>query len=289
MKNLIKIWIPAALLMLTCFLACKKTAEPNFVSYKKYYSPVPGKVIVYRLDSTITAPFGSSFVKRSYTIKDSVVALFKDNQNRDSYRIFRYQFDSAANAWNSTNTFYATPLDNSVEYVENNRRYISLVSSVNAQKTWLGNSYITQYVYHPNDGISSWEYMYKDVEQAKKIGNLNFANTITVQQYDSLENKPFIAGFYNSYTKSYEVYAEAVGLVYKDIFSWQYQASTSIRCKFEKPKTGGGLDTITVDCGIIRCDSLRNLPNYRVLSCDTLLNNFNYEGYGVRQTILSHN
>lgn len=289
MKNVNRICIYGSIILLICLAACKKTSEPNYVEYKKYFSLRVGKVITYKLDSTITAPFGVSFLKNSYTIKDSVVALIKDNSNRDTYRIFRFQLDPATGEWNSTNTFFITPLANSIEYVENNHRYISLVNPITEGKTWMGNSYITQYIYHPNDGILSWDFTYIEVEQPKKIGNFNFANTVTVQQYDSSENKVFVPNFYNSYTKSYEVYADTVGLVYKDVFSWQYQASTVITCRFEKPKTGGGLDTITVNCGSVRCDSLRNLPNYRVISCDTLLNNFNYEGYGVKQMILSHN
>lgn len=224
------------------FVACKKTSDTKFVSYNNYAALRLGKYIIYQLDSTVTASFGSYFVKRSYLIKDSIVQIIKDNQNRETFKIYRYQYDSTYGVWNSTNTFYLTPAQNSLEYVENNLRYISLVNAVADNKSWLGNSYISQTLYNPNSFFNSWQYSYKDVAQPKKIGKLNFANTITVQQYDSLDanNLPFSPNNYSAFTKAYEIYADSVGLVYKDIFSWQYENAV-------------------------------------------------YSGYGIKQTIVSHN
>ena len=283
-------------LLLACatlyFIACKKSSDTKFVSYKSYVAPGLGKYIIYKLDSTVTAAFGSYFVVRSYLIKDSIVAVIKDNQNRETFRIFRYQFDPTYGTWNSINTFYLTPLDNSVEYVENNLRYISLVSPVTELKSWQGNSYISQSLYNNNNFFNTWTYVYKDVGQPKKIGTFNFENTVTVEQYDSLENKPFSPTNYSSFSKAYEIYADSVGLVFKDVLSWEYNSFTKISgCKLVKPKTGGGFDTTLIDCDANRpyCDSLKTVPNYKIISCDTSINNFVYNGYGIRQTIVKHN
>ncbi|MEO5943095.1 MAG: hypothetical protein ABIP30_01915 [Ferruginibacter sp.] len=275
------------------FIACKKVNDDTkFVSYKSYTAPGLGKYIVYKLDSTITASFGAYFVVHSYLIKDSIVAVIKDNQDRETFKIFRYQFDSLHRVWNPTNTFYLTPTANSLEYVENNLRYISLVNPVTEFNQWQGNSYISQSLYNENNFFPTWTYTYKNVGQPFSVGGFNFANTVTVEQYDSTNNRPFSATNYSSYSKAYEVYADSVGLVYKDILSWEYNSFTSISgCKLVKPKTGGGFDTTLINCDANRplCDSFKALPNYKIISCDTSINQFVYDGYGIRQTIVSHN
>jgi hypothetical protein len=275
------------------FIACKKSSDnTTYVSYKDYVTPGVGKYIIYRLDSTITASFGAYFVVHSYLVKDSVVEVIKDNLNRETFKIYRYQYDSTAHTWNSINTFYLTPTTNSLEYVENNLRYISLVNPVTEFKQWQGNSYISQSLYYDNNFFPTWTYTYKDVGQPKQIGNFNFANTVTVEAYDSTENNPFSKYNYNSYSKAYEVYADSVGLVYKDVLSWEYNAFITISgCKLVKPKTGGGFDTTLIDCDANRplCDSLKSVPNYKIISCDTTINNYFYNGYGVRETVVGHN
>ena len=273
------------------FIACKKTDETPILSYKQFVNPKVGKFIIYQLDSTVTVNFGSAFVKRSYLIKDSIVEKFVDNQNRESYKLFRYQYDAVTKTWNPTNTFFLTPTDTKLEYVENNQRYIRLVEPISDFKSWQGNTNISIQMYNPGNFFNTWTFYYKDVNQPAQVGMFNFAKTVSVVQYDSTENTPFFPNNYNQYNKSYEIYADTIGLVYKDILSWEYQAFTNIsNCKLIKPKTGGGFDTSFVNCNLAatNCDSLRQLPNYKIM-CDTSLTQFFYTGYGTTQKILSHN
>jgi hypothetical protein len=284
------------LLMLVClvsvyFIACKKTDDKPFLSYKQFINPQVGKYIIYKLDSTVTLSFGGSFVVKSYLVKDTIVDKVLDNQNRESYKVFRLQYNPATKNWDASNSFLLTPLDTKIEYVENNLRYIKMINPVTELKSWQGNNYIGQNVFNAGNFFSSWTYYYKDVNQPMQVGTFNFANTVTIVQYDSTENRAFDPKNYSQYNKSYEVYADSVGLVYKDILSWEYQAFTvPTNCKLVRPKAGGGLDTINVDCTLdaTNCDSLRRLPNYK-LTCDTIVSQFYYTGYGVKQTIVSHN
>ena len=270
------------------FVACKKTDERKYPSYTQFVNPKVGKYIIYQLDSIVTISFGASFITKSYLIKDSISGKFFDNQNRESFKIFRYLYDSAAKVWNTTNTFYMTPLSTKLEYVEDNNRYTKLVNPVTEENAWQGNSYIGNSIFSFSN-FSNWNFFYKNINQPAQIGNLKFDKTITVVQYDSVDNKPlFDPKNYYQYNKSYEIYADTIGLVYKDLLSWEYQAFRDVtNCQLIKPKTGG-LDTSFVDCTSLNCDSLRNLPNYSVL-CDTSLTKFYYNGYGIRQKIISHN
>jgi hypothetical protein len=284
----------AAVLLTVAFFACKKTNDDTkFISYKSYVNPVKGKYIIYRLDSTVTKDFGAGFITKSYTIKDSVANVFKDNTGRESFTIYRLQLiNPSNNSWRPINTFVVTPRDNSLEYVENNLRYVLLANPISDLKTWRGNSDIQKSPFYKNSTIYDWDFFYTDIEQPKTIGGLNFNNTITVVQSDSTENKAFNPLTYYTYQKGYEIYADSLGLVYKDVMVYEYQQSNIIsNCKLIKPKTtGAGFDTVSIDCSNSnnKCDSLKLLPNYKII-CDTSLGRFAYDGYGIKQTILSHN
>jgi hypothetical protein len=272
--------------------ACSKSTETaNFKLAKNYVSAAKGKFIIYKLDSIVTRSFGSGFQTSTYTIKDSVVDVFIDNTGKEAFKIFRYVLN-ANGSWTSTNTFVLTPQENNVEYVENNFRYIKLISPVQDGKEWKGNTYVNQSPFYVNTSYPSWTYKYTNIDAPKTYGTQSFAKTITVQQYDSTENRPFNKNVYNFYDKGYEVYAENVGLIYRDIMSWEYQVFTSFsNCKLIKPKASGvGNDTILVNCNdpLVNCDSLIQRPNHKV-NCDTIIDRFYYNGYGIKQTVLSHN
>jgi hypothetical protein len=281
----------AAIIALVIFAACTKTTdtETNFVNAKEYLGAAKGKFIIYKLDSTITQDFGTRFTTRSYTVKDSVVDEFTDLAGNRAFKIFRFTLINGS--WVSGNTFVLTPKSTVVELTENNLRYTSLASPVSPNQQWKGNSNIVTAPYYANSIFSTWNFTYRNIGQPKTYGTLNFANTITVVQFDSTENKPFNNKLYNFYDKGYEVYAKGVGLIYRDIMSWEYQAFTRLsNCKFTRPKADGTLETININCNdpLANCDSVRIRPNHN-LSCDTTLDRFYYTGYGIKQTVLAHN
>jgi hypothetical protein len=292
MKKNTPIAVLAAVLLTVGFFACKKTnGDTKFISYKSYVSPKKGKYIIYRLDSTVTKDFGVGFITRSYTIKDSVANVFKDNAGRESFTIYRLQLNPN-NTWTNINTFVITPQDNSLEYIDNNQRYVLLANPISDLKTWQGNSGIVQSPFYKNSTIYDWDFFYTDIEQPKQIGTFNFSNTITAVQYDSNENKVFNPLAFYAYQKGYEIYADSIGLVYKDVMAYEYQQFTNItNCKLIQPKVPGpGFDTVAIDCSSNsnKCDSLRQLPNHQI-RCDSSIAKFAYEGFGIKQTILSHN
>ena len=279
-------------LIFVIFQKCSKTASDSLIKYNNYINLKIGKYIIYRQDSTITYSFGKVFVTHSYLIKDSVADLFIDNSGRPAYKIFRLQFDSTTKKWNNINTFFYTPTANTMEYVENNLRYIKLINPVSEGHSWEGNSYLRESPYYSNHIILNWPYHYQDINATKKIGNLTFGNTITVVQYDTLQNKTFYPFGFSSYDKGYEIYADTVGLIYRSIFCWEYQPSLFIRnCKLVKTKPSGiGFDTTSINCNgwNVNCDSLRNVRGYQIL-CDTSVSSYYYNGYGITETIVSHN
>ena len=270
---------------------CKKTNDNTvFTTYSQFINLKPGKVIVYRLDSIVTKSFGTGFITATYTVKDSVGSAITDNTNRTAYRIFRFQYDPTLRRWKPTNTFSYTPTENTLEFVENNFRYVKLVNPVSEERSWMGNNFVSGPVFHQNSFFQSWRFIYKGVNLPKQVGTFNLPKTLTVVQYDSLENKAFNKFNFATYDKGYEIYADTIGLVYRDIISWEYQPSLKISdCKHTFP-SAGGTTTVNINCSAPRanCDSIQRLPNQTV-KCDTTLESFYYNGYGVRQTMLQHN
>ena len=299
MKNSFGYFIGALVLCIVVW-SCKETVDATeYANYKKYTPMHVGKYFIYRLDSTVMTNFGQAFVTRTYTIKDSVVESFTDNEGNESFKIYRY-LQNPSGSWYPVNTFFATPKANRYEYVENNLRYIKLTNPINVYTNWYGNSYIPTSPYYDGHQFDTWRFGYSDIGASKTFGANTYSNTITVVQKDSSDNaisysqlvatpaQQFQSHFYDH---GYEVYADSVGLVYSDFFAWNYQfTSTLYNCKYIRPNTTGGYDTSSVDCQNIsyNCDSLSQVPG-ATIKCDTALNGYHFDGYGVKQTLISHN
>ena len=261
-----------------------------------------GKYVIYKLDSTVTLPFGTGFTVNSYTVKDSIEALITDNLNRPAYRIVRYVWNEPAHVWNNSNTFMAIQTANTFEYVENNMRQVRLVSPIVDNFSWNGNSSIgvSPFQFGSKDAsYLDWVFSYSNVNMPFKVGNLNFDTTITVVQYDSTENKPFSANNLNNYSHSYEVYAKGVGKIFQDLFSWEYQTSYITRNCLMIHCLNNKCDTTKIKCNTDgttdsnnkNCDSIARAQldaGVRIV-CDTVPGNYYYNGYGVKLSILNHN
>lgn len=278
------VFISALIIMNGCET---KVETPEYESYKSYYPLAVGKYITYKLDSTVVKPFGTGFETKTYTVKDVIEEQFTDNSNRATYKIVRYKLEGTR--WVFNNIFTITPLQNSIELVENNLRYTKLINPVTEGKDWKGNSYLSYSPFFAYSDFKNWSYTYSKIKSPFAINNQAFNNTITVQSFDSILNKPFYNKIYSEYSKGYEVYAKDIGKVYQDILNWEYQVFTSffnckrIRC------INNVCDTSAINCNLIRCDSIAKIQGNRIIGCDTVINKFYYEGYGVKLTMIDHN
>ncbi|HET9056197.1 MAG TPA: hypothetical protein VFN30_05045 [Chitinophagaceae bacterium] len=237
MKKMTRSTDIAKLLMLIAFISfsiisCKKKEEiPALSTINEYFPLKVGKYIVYRLDSTVATEDAKRLVVHTYMIKDSVDEQFVDNQGRVSFRISRFIRDSAGlGAWRGNTTLFATLTPNnlgtggSIEFVENNLRFIKLKEPVREGFVWPGNSYINTNndFYRYYDG---WEYTYEDVGGSLTVGTKNFSSALTVVQQpneggtEDLSN-PSVKFDERNY--SVEKYAKGVGLVYKEFIHWTF-------------------------------------------------------------------
>ena len=212
------------------FVSCSKQTEVlNLPELSAYYPLEVGKVLIYRLDSTLVPYTGYVLDVRSYHAKDSIADTIRDNQNRLSYRVYRFVTDTLeSQPWQPIITYYITPTDNTVEVMdENNLRFIKLKEPVRNDFTWTGNTYIdTKSGTSPYQYLDGWNYIYQNVGMPYTLANGTLDNTITILQQD--ETSPpgdFDPNNYQQRNYSVEVYALGIGLVYKELLHWTWQTT----------------------------------------------------------------
>lgn len=119
----------------------------------------------------------------------------------------------------------AVPTDNSVEYVENNLRYLKLQLPITQDFSWKGNSYIDTYsLASVLAYMDDWDYIYDSVNVPLTINSLSFDSTIKVSERDDSLNIP-ITSETSIADRNYSVekYAKGVGLIYREFLHWEYQ------------------------------------------------------------------
>ena len=210
------------------FFSCKKEQSPDtFLNAAAYYPLKTGNAWIYRLDSTITPPFGTSLVVHSYHLKDSAGISFFDNTGRESWPIYRFITDTLEESpWQSISTYYVTLAGKNIEVVDdNNLRFIKLASPVSAGISWPGNSYIdTRSANTPYQYLDGWKYLYDSVNMPYTTSAGIIDSTVTVIQRDETSPEgPFDPQYYQQRNYSIEVYAYNRGLIYKNFLHWTWQ------------------------------------------------------------------
>src|SRR5450631_4287001 len=189
-----------------------------------YYPMHVGNYIIYRMDSLKYINVGSQDTIISYLAKEVVDDSITDNLGRLSYRVIRYLSDTTgASGWTPSIAYMVTPLPGSVEVVENNLRFIKLVTPVQDGITWLGNAYIdtksddSQVPY-----MDGWNYIYSSTGMPFNVLAGTIPITVTVKEADEVSGLGD-----NSYTQtdySAEVYGKNIGCIYKKFLYSVYQS-----------------------------------------------------------------
>ncbi len=209
------------------FISCKKENEKFTTESVSDYFPLQvGKYITYNLDSTVFINFGQKDTVISYQVQDRVDAQITDNLGRTAYRIYRFIRKDSSEDWVQNNTFTATPTSNSIEYVENNLRFLKLEMPVKQDFSWKGNSYIDTYsLLSDMQYLDDWDYIYDSVDAPLTINSLSFDSTIKVFERDESEgDDPSLPSTsYAERSYALEKYAKGIGLIYREFLHWEYQ------------------------------------------------------------------
>jgi hypothetical protein len=224
MKRIHQYIFLVSLLFLTAVIGCKKSYTYPSDKVSDYTSFQVGKYITYRLDSLVFINFGTEAATFSYLARDVVDDSITDNSGRPSWRIVRYISDTTGTAeWSPIETYMVTLTNNSLEMVENNLRYIKLVSPIVNGFTWSGNSYIdTRSAFSDFIFLDGWNYVYDSVGMPFNAFNTEIPNTITIQQVNDSSGSVSDSVF-STKTFSEEVYAKGIGMIYKNFLHWEFQ------------------------------------------------------------------
>lgn len=211
-------------LLILIICSCNKSNPLVTDSPADYYPMHVGNYIIYRMDSLKYINVGSQDTLISYHAKEVVEDSITDNLGRPSYRVVRYLSDTTETAeWTPSIAFLVTPLKGSVEVVENNLRFIKLVTPVQDAISWLGNAYIdTKSDDSPVPYMDGWNYTYANTGLPFDVLAGTIPITVTVKEADEVSGLGD-----NSYTQtvySAEVYGKNIGCIYKKFLYSVYQS-----------------------------------------------------------------
>lgn len=211
------------------FSACKKKSEDFQTPPISDYAPMEvGKYIIYTLDSTIFINFGAKDTTISYQVKHQVDSLVTDNLGRPTYVIHRYIRKTAAHSWQPDNTFYAVNTGTSLEFVENNMRFLKLKQPLKNGFSWKGNTFIDTYSLNSEvKYLDDWDYTYDSLNTSITLGSLSIDSICKVDQRDEIIGDPNAPDSYSEKNYSSETYAKGIGLVYRNFFHQEYQPPIS--------------------------------------------------------------
>lgn len=211
-------------LLILVMCRCNKSNPLVTDTPADYYPMHVGNYIIYRMDSLKYINVGSSDTTISYHAKEVVDDSITDNLGRLSYRVIRYLSDTTETApWTPSIAYMVTPLAGSVEVVENNLRFIKLVTPVQDGISWLGNAYIdTKSNDSPVPYLDGWNYVYTNTGMPFNVLAGTIPVTVVVQEADDVSGLG--DGSYTQTIYSEEVYGRQIGCIYKKFLYSVYQS-----------------------------------------------------------------
>jgi hypothetical protein len=210
--------------LVTLIFGCSKSNPLQTDTPADYYPMHVGNYIIYRMDSLKFINVGTDETLISYLAKEVVEDSITDNQGRPSYRVIRYLSDTAGTSgWLPSIAYMVTPLKNSVEVVEDNLRFIKLVTPVQDDISWLGNAYIdTKSDNTTVPYLDGWNYVYSNTGLPFDVLAGTVPQAVVVKEADEITGQ--VNGLYTQTIFSEEVYGKGIGPIYKKFLYSVYQS-----------------------------------------------------------------
>jgi hypothetical protein len=180
---------------------------------RSYYNTKAGSWISYKIDSIVFSDFNQQVQKIDtfhFQIKEVLADHFTDAAGMETNRIEIYRRPGDSAAWTIDRVWTSNISDRGLEVTEGNQRYLKMVFPVALNKSWDGNQFNTN---------PSWNYSYRNINEAKTFNGISFNETVTVLQKDSSTNTFISQGF------AQEVYAKNIGLIFRQTDTVEVQNS----------------------------------------------------------------
>jgi len=242
-----------ALVATVAIYSCKKAdddTETTIDVSNDYFPTQVGKYIIYNVDSTVWDESVCLKVGKKYQMMYIVADTFTDGMGRPSYRIDRRIRRGTEDQWKQHDVLYVTKTPTTLEWSQDNFRYIKLIFPVAENATWQGNAYI-QAADTPISYMGGWNYNYTGVDKPFNVGEITYDETVTVNQVDVAVNDPeTLPKAHASRTFGKEVYAKGLGLVYREYYHWTYDPTSAANIDpfhTERCRSGAGVIMRAVD------------------------------------------
>jgi hypothetical protein len=186
---------------------CQPVADPQPTS-AEYFPLTPGQAAHFDVTEQQYA-LGAAPRTVVYQIKEVVGSPFQDALGQTTYRLLRYRRATDAQPWQPDSAWSSRRTDLLALRTENGNPFVKLSFPLQNGATWNGNQY---------NSLGADGYECRNVGQPFTVQAKTYDQTATVlQQSDST---------LVSLDKRVEVYAKAVGLVYRENAQLQYCSST---------------------------------------------------------------
>jgi hypothetical protein len=197
--------------LLSIFSCSTSTVEPDAARLGYDYFPLEaGSFAVYEVEETVYS-LTSAPVSKTFQVKEAVVEEFTDLSNEKAYKLMRYNRQNATADWNLDSVWVAKRTVNQAIRTENNVSFVKLVFPIKENQQWNGNAL---------NNLGSDDYQLSKVNKAFQVNNEDFASTATVTQVNDSSAC--------NMKRVYEVYADKVGLVYKEKILVEYRQINNI-------------------------------------------------------------
>lgn len=195
--------IRAFILILSVLIAissCKKDETEVYKSNSDlaYFNSSKGTFIIYDVLDITYDDFTNTIDTARYQIREFNESIFTDNTGTPGVRIERSIRNDHQSDWKYLNTWYSVIGKQSIERVEDNKRFIKLSFPVTTDAVWNSNSL------NMDNAINVF---YGLIRKRYQMGTFKFDNVISVESA-TIANKLRERAFR-------EIYAKNIGLVYK--------------------------------------------------------------------------
>ena len=187
------------------------TVEPDAARLGYTYFPLEEKSFaIYEVEETIYS-LTATPVTRNYQIKEVIAEPFRDLSNEEAFKVMRYSRQSTTADWELDSVWVAKRTANRAIRTENNRSFVKLIFPVEESQKWNGNVL---------NELGADEYEFSQVAKPFTIANQPYTSTATVMQVNDSSAC--------NMKRVYEVYAQDIGLIYKEKILVDYRQTNNI-------------------------------------------------------------
>ena len=174
-----------------------------------------GNYIDYNVvEITYPVVMSEPIITKTYELREQITEIFTDIDGQISFKLLRQSRPDASQLWKTDSVWFAKKNTFRAVKVENNIPYVKLSFPVKEGLEWDGNSM---------NGKDKELYRMFDIGKKYEMNQLSFPNTLKIEQQDLCT--------FVSLDRRYEVYADSIGVVYKE--KWNLELNSEGNCRSE--------------------------------------------------------